>query len=254
MIRNEQNTNGTSAILIALLFLMIMWLVYWAEFIFHFDFYQLGVRPGNVNGLYGVIFMPFIHAKNDIYHIVNNSLPLLFLSMSLFYFYRSIAWIVFVSGWIFSGLLLWLFAAENGSAHIGMSGIIYMLAFFLFFSGVFRKYKPLQAISLFIAFLYGSMIWGLFPLHVKVSWEGHLSGAFVGIVLAFLFRKRGPQRPLYQYEIERNMGIEPPDLEGIYEARLEEYKLQQQQAEQPIVLHYHFIPKVKPHPDEETSR
>jgi membrane associated rhomboid family serine protease len=249
--QEKLNMSGIHAIRVSLFFLIVMWLVYWAEFIFFIDFYQFGVLPGKLSGLKGVFLMPFIHSKNDPFHIINNSLPMLFLSMALFYFYRSIAWAVLLFGWISSGLLLWFFAEQNGSSHIGMSGIIYMLAFFLFFSGVFRKYKPLQAISLFIAFLYGSMVWGLFPLQVKVSWEGHLSGAFVGIILAVLYRKRGPQRPKYQYEIERELGIEPPDLEGIFEARLAELE-SQQQVEQPVVQ-YHFIPKVKSRPDEEKT-
>jgi membrane associated rhomboid family serine protease len=55
-----------------------------------------------------------------------------------------------------------------------MSGIVYALAGFLFVSGVLRNYLPLQAISLFVAFVYGSMIWGIFPTETHVSWEGHL--------------------------------------------------------------------------------
>jgi hypothetical protein len=97
-----------------------------------------------------------------------------------------------------------------------MSGVIYSLAAFLFTSGVLRKYLPLQALSLFIVFIYGSMIWGIFPTEQHVSWEGHLSGMLVGIFLAFYYRKLGPQRPKYQFEIEKELGIEPPDLEGQY--------------------------------------
>jgi hypothetical protein len=63
-------------------------------------------------------------------------------------------------------------------------------------------------------FLYGSLIWGVFPTQPRVSWQGHLSGLIVGIILAFIYRKQGPQRPKYQYEIEKELGIEPPDFEG----------------------------------------
>jgi hypothetical protein len=116
----------------------------------------------------------------------------------------------------------------------------------LFTSGVLRKYLPLQALSLFIVFLYGSMIWGIFPTKERISWEGHLSGMIVGVVLAFIYRARGPQRPKYQYEIEKELGIEPPDLEGMYleklrlqeeEARLREEALRNVSSE----IHVHYI-------------
>jgi membrane associated rhomboid family serine protease len=143
--------------------------------------------------------------------------------------------------WFVTGILLWIFANNNGAYHIGMSGVIYSLAAFLFTSGVLRKYLPLQALSLFIVFIYGSMIWGIFPTEQHVSWEGHLSGMLVGIFLAFYYRKLGPQRPKYQYEIEKELGIEPPDLEGQYweQVRLaeEQQKLKEEQ-EKSIRINY----------------
>lgn len=71
------------------------------------------------------------------------------------------------------------------------------------------------------------MIWGIFPTKERISWEGHLSGMIVGVALAFIYRARGPQRPKYQYEIEKELGIEPPDLEGMY---LEKLRLQEEEA------------------------
>jgi hypothetical protein len=72
------------------------------------------------------------------------------------------------------------------------------------------------------------MIWGIFPTKERISWEGHLSGMIVGVFLAFYYRKLGPQRPKYQYEIEKELGIEPPDLEGIY---LEKLRLQEEEEQ-----------------------
>ena len=210
----------------ALCVLALMWLFYWADFLFIYDFHQLGVVPKRVSGLLGIFFMPWIHAHSDVKHILNNSVPAFLLVTLLFYSYKEIALKVFLLSWFLTGALLWVFGANNGAHHIGMSGVIYSLAAFLFTSGVLRKYLPLQALSLFIIFLYGSMIWGIFPTKERISWEGHLSGMIVGVVLAFLFRARGPQRPKYQYEIEKELGIEPPDLEGMY---LERLRLQEEE-------------------------
>jgi hypothetical protein len=142
---------------------------------------------------------------------------------------------------------LWVFAQDFGRYHIGMSGVIYFLAAFLFTSGVIRKYLPLQALSLFIVFLYGSMVWGIFPMQEKVSWEGHFSGMLVGLVMAFFHRQKGPQRPKYQYEIEKEMGIEPPDLEGMYNQRLLEIEEEQRKTRESISeIVYHYKPNDTP--------
>ena len=225
----------------ALIVMIIMWLAYWSDYLFVYDFHKLGVLPKSTNGLKGIFFMPWIHSHEDIRHLLNNSIPTFLLLTLLFYSYREIALRVFLFSWFVTGILLWIFANNNGAYHIGMSGVIYSLAAFLFTSGVLRKYLPLQALSLFIVFIYGSMIWGIFPAEQHVSWEGHLSGMLVGIFLAFYYRKLGPQRPKYQYEIEKELGIEPPDLEGQYweQVRLaeEQQKLREEQ-EKSIRINY----------------
>ena len=232
----------------ALFVMIIMWLVYWSDYLFVYDFHKLGVMPKTSDGLKGIFFMPWIHSHGDIRHLLNNSIPTFLLLTLLFYSYREIALRVFLFSWFVTGILLWVFANNNGAYHIGMSGVIYSLAAFLFTSGVLRKYLPLQALSLFIVFIYGSMIWGIFPTEQHVSWEGHLSGMLVGIFLAFYYRKLGPQRPKYQYEIEKELGIEPPDLEGQYWEQVhlaeEQQKLKEEQ-EKSIRINYEIKKSAK---------
>ena len=214
----------------ALVVLILMWLVYWADYIFPTDFQRYGLVALDQKGLRGIVLMPWIHAHSDIKHILNNSLPTFLLLGLLFYSYKTVAWRVFLLSWLVTGALLWLIGGSNGAVHIGMSGVIYALAGFLFASGVLRGYLPLQALSLFIIFLYGSMIWGVFPTQPRVSWQGHLSGLIVGVVLAFIYRKQGPQRPKYQYEIEKELGIEPPDFEGDLKRAIEAERLAELEA------------------------
>lgn len=248
-----------------------MWLVFWADHLFPLaHFYQYGVHPGDPNSLIGIITMPFIHSKNGYEHIVNNSIPIAILAGALVYYYRSIAFRVFMISWIATGAGVWLFATDTNSYHIGMSGLIYAFAAFLFVSGLFRKYLPLQAISLFVTFVYGSLIWGIFPTSSHISWEGHLSGLVTGTILAIVYRKLGPQRPKYQYEIEKDLGIEPPDLEGQWRerVRLERERIAQIEAmqralqeeasnetprEQPKII-YHFKPRNPKPPDDTTPQ
>lgn len=240
------------AIIYPAILLIVMWMVFWADHLFpDSHFYKLGVIPKDVGTLGGIFFMPLLHAKNEIGHIINNSVPTAILLGALVYYYREIALRVFVFSWLFTGIGLWVFAENTSSYHIGMSGIVYALAGFLFTSGALRRYLPLQGISLFVAFVYGSMIWGVFPIEPHVSWEGHLAGMISGVALAFVYRKRGPQAPKYRYEIEREMGIEPPDLEGIYNERVRIAELEREESErmangQEII--YHYVPTEKPAP------
>jgi membrane associated rhomboid family serine protease len=69
-----------------------------------------------------------------------------------------------------------------------------------------------------VAFLYGSMIWGIFPEFFpkeNISWEGHLGGLVSGLILTFYFRKSGPQRKKYSWDFEEE-DEEPDDGEKPY--------------------------------------
>lgn len=68
-------------------------------------------------------------------------------------------------------------------------------------------------VSLVVIFYYGSLVWYLFPVDTKISWEGHASGFVVGLLLAIIYRKRGPQRKVYQYELDPEL---PDDDENAY--------------------------------------
>jgi membrane associated rhomboid family serine protease len=208
---NQFNSIKTEVFGYPILLLILMWTVFFADNQLGLDLYQWGVHPRETDGLKGILFMPLIHSQRDINHLFNNSLPTFVLLASLIYFYRKLAFRVVFWIWLGTGLLTWLGARE--SYHIGMSGVIYGLAGFLFVSGAIRKYRPLMGVSLFVTFLYGSLIWGIFPMQTHVSWEGHLFGLCMGILLAFVYRRQGPQSPKFRYEIEKELGIEPEDLE-----------------------------------------
>ena len=163
---------------------------------------QWGIMPRELSGLKGILFSPFIHSSLS--HVWSNTLPLLILTWFLFYFYSKIAFRAFLYMWLMSGLLTW--GIGRGVYHVGTSGLVFALLFFLFFSGLLRKYIPLVAVSLVVAFIYGSTIWSIFPfaewIDATISWEGHLSGAISGFLLAIIYREQGPQKPLPFWEEE----------------------------------------------------
>jgi membrane associated rhomboid family serine protease len=183
-------------IIIPGIFVFFMWLVKIIEVLFGIDLSEFGIYPLSARGLPGIVLSPFIHA--DFNHLINNSLPFFFLSIALFYFYSEVALKVFIWTFFLTGLLVWIAGGE--AWHIGASGLVYGLASFLFFSGIIRRYFRLIALSLLIVFMYGSMIWGIFPgIYKNVSWESHMLGFFSGVVLSVLYRKEGPQRPVYEW-------------------------------------------------------
>ena len=178
------------------IFIFFMWLVKIIEALFQIDLSDFGIYPRETEGLAGILFSPFIHS--DFKHLFNNSLPLFFLSMSLFYFYSEIALKVFTLTFFITGILVWVGGRE--AWHIGASGLVYGLASFLFFSGIIRRHFRLIALSLLIVFLYGSMVWGLFPgIYENVSWESHMLGFFSGILLTVWYRNEGPQQETYDW-------------------------------------------------------
>ncbi|MGB1307056.1 MAG: rhomboid family intramembrane serine protease [Flavobacteriales bacterium] len=187
-----------SIFILPALFILVLFVVEWIEHTYGMRFAKYGVLPRTLEGLKGVLLSPFIHS--DWKHLTNNALPLFVLTATLGFFYKGIAKEVFLWSWLMSGL--WLWAIGRPSFHIGASGLLYALASFLFFSGFIRKHTKLMSISMFVVFLYGGMVWGIFPMKKHISWEGHLAGALAGLILAYWFKDNGPPKQVYQYEID----------------------------------------------------
>ena len=198
----EEQKRILRSLVIPGIFVLIMWLVKIFEIIFNTDLEVLGLVPLSWRGLPGILFAPLLHANFS--HLSANTLPFFFLGGLLFYFYRSIAWKIFWLIWLTTGLWVWVFA-RGDSVHVGASGVVYGLASFLFLSGILRRESKLMAITLLIAFLYGGLVWGIFPQlfpHQPISWESHLMGLLAGAVLAFYYRNSGPRRKIYEWENE----------------------------------------------------
>ncbi len=202
------------SLIIPVILVVVMLLIKVIEVLFGVDFSNLGIYPRTLKGIPGIFVSPLVH--NDFTHLFNNALPLLLLSVALFYFYSEVALRVFSVSYLLTGLLVWLWGRT--AWHIGASGLIYGLASFLFFSGLIRRYFRLIALSLLVVFLYGEMVWGLFPgIYKEISWESHMLGFISGILLAIWYRKEGPQRPVYEW-----MDKDVEEVEEIEEVEEEE--------------------------------
>ena len=168
----------------ALFIVLVFWIIKWVEYLFDLQFYTLGIYPRTVEGLLGVLTSPFVHG--DFGHLIANSVPMLILGTLLFFFYGKRGIGIFVLLWLTSGILTWIIGRE--SWHIGASSVIYALAFFLVFGGLFSKSIKLILVSVIVAVAYSGLIFGLFPVNGQISWEGHFAGAFTGFFWAYIFR------------------------------------------------------------------
>ncbi len=190
-----------SAFIFPSIFVAVLWIIFYISKHISYDLALLGIRPLDVKGLIGVICAPLIHLNFD--HIFNNSTSLLVLGFGLFFLYERKAYSIFFFIYLVSGFWGWFFA--RGGYHIGASGIIYGLFFFLIVSAFLKREKKTIAFSLIISFLYGALVWGFFPIffpNVNISWEIHLTGAVAGVTAAFYYKKEGPQKPQSPFEDE----------------------------------------------------
>ncbi|MEP7265787.1 MAG: rhomboid family intramembrane serine protease [Bacteroidota bacterium] len=243
---------------IPVFFVMILWIVKIAENVTGTVLTEYGVFPRQIDGLIGVLTMPFIHANYQ--HLISNSIPLIILGSSLIYFYRQSAMKVFLLIYFLHSFWLWLGGRE--SYHIGASGLVYGLASFLFFSGIIRRHIQLMAISMLVVFLYGGMIWGIFPLFIGVSWEAHLAGSLAGVLCAWVYRKEGLQKPVYEWEDDDTIP-EEVYMEVVRDEQTEEgntdnanpgEKNKPPVAGMPVIVQYNFKPTEANKPPAENDK
>jgi membrane associated rhomboid family serine protease len=163
---------------------LLMWLVFFlGKFGWDLSF---GIIPREPFGLIGIFTAPLVHS--GVAHLISNTFPLLFLGTVLYFFYERIGTIVFIRGYFWTNILVWLFAHRVN--HIGASGLVYALAFFLIFYGIFKRDFTSLLISIVVCLLYGGIFYGIFPGNPIVSWESHFAGALVGISTAVTFSSK----------------------------------------------------------------
>ncbi len=194
---NSESKKLFSALLIPALFVILIVNVKLIEVFFHLNFASLGVYPRTITGLRGILFAPLIHGSFN--HLLSNSIPLLLLGWATAYFYPVSSNKVFTIIYFVPSILVWLFARQ--AFHIGASGIVYGLGSFLFFSGVVRRDVRAIVVSLLVVFLYGGLVWGIFPLEPQVSFESHFFGLLTGFLLAFVFKNKDKYKR-YDWEDE----------------------------------------------------
>lgn len=218
-----------------LFFVLLLWYIFWVQVEFYPSIKSLGISPLTLMGLKGILFSPFIHS--NIQHLYNNSIPLFVLMAFLFYFYREIAWKIILYGILLSGFITWCIGRPGN--HVGASGLIYVLVSFIFFKGIFAKYYRLVALSLLIVFLYGGLIWYVFPVKPGMSWEGHLAGLITGFLFSLIFRKSIAKPEIYvwqqpDYNEDNDPFLRHFDKDGNFIEKIEETQIDEDKSDNKI--------------------
>jgi membrane associated rhomboid family serine protease len=201
------NTRLKHSLLGVVLFVALLWIIELADRSLGLGLYRLGVYPGEQRGLWGILFAPLIHGSWN--HLASNSFALLLLGVALLYGYPRAAKPVLALVYIGSGTGVWLFARH--SYHLGASGLTHGIMFFIFTTGILRGDRLSIALSMIVFFLFGGMVWSIFPQEPGVSYESHFFGALCGILAAFLFRNQDPLPEVKTYDWENETTDEEDD-------------------------------------------
>ena len=128
--------------------------------------------------------MPFLHGS--LTHAAANTVPLAVLGGLLAATAGPVALTSSALIVLLSGVAVWLFGGAG--VHVGASGLIFGWFGFLVARGAVEKRPGPMLVSVAVALVYGTMIFGVLPGQPGVSWESHLFGALAGAVAAFVLR------------------------------------------------------------------
>jgi membrane associated rhomboid family serine protease len=194
--RSEQaRANFRLAVKLSLGFVAFLWLI---ELLgWGLELERFGIRPREWMGLTGILAAPLLHAGFE--HLLANSIPLVVLGTTMLHLYPTAAFRVLPAVYLGPGIAVWLFGQDG--VHVGASGLVYGLVSYIFVAGLIRRDRRAIAASLLVAFMYGTLTWGVLPIRHGVSWETHLAAALIGVAMAIALRHADvPPRVQYEWE------------------------------------------------------
>ena len=198
---------------IPILFVFAIWFVKGYELISENSLLELAIHPWNTEKILNILTFPLIHA--DFSHLLNNTYPIIILGGIISSVYKEISNRVFLLSYVLSGMVFW--GLGDLTPVIGASGVVYALGSFILVSGFIKKQPRLAMLSFLIIFLNFFNLWGIIEIEKdNISQTAHLSGVIAGLIIAFIYRKKGPQAKIYNYELEEELERKVMDINYIY--------------------------------------
>ncbi|AHI23490.1 rhomboid family protein [Corynebacterium vitaeruminis DSM 20294] len=183
--RDGTVVNGPSArvgtgIGLAFGYVATIWMVHIINFgVFGGALNAFGVHPLDLASLWHIFTSPLLHGSWA--HLWANTVPGAIFCFLIGLSGARVFWEVTAISCVLGGLGTWFFGGV-GTTHIGASGLIYGWLAYLIIRGIFNRSLVQVVLGVVLAFVYGGLVWGVFPVEAGVSWQGHLFGAIGGIV------------------------------------------------------------------------
>lgn len=191
----RERPRWQGAVLLSGGFVALLWLLEGIDTLLMGRLDRLGVRPGDSDGLTGVLFAPLLHS--GFAHLASNTGPLLVLGFLLALNGLTRWVVVTLTIWLVAGVGTWL-TGGWGTVHIGASGLLFGWLVYLIIRGFVSRHPWHIVLGVVIFLGYGSILWGVLPGTPGISWQGHLFGAVGGALAAWWFDKP-VRRESYRY-------------------------------------------------------
>ncbi|HJQ43053.1 MAG TPA: rhomboid family intramembrane serine protease [Jatrophihabitantaceae bacterium] len=181
--------SWTGALIIMCVVGALVWIVQAVNASDDYGLDRFGVKPREIDGLWGLLTMPFLHASYS--HLLSNTIPLVL-----------IGWVLLLSGlrtWatvtalvvVLGGALTWLIGPSH-SVIVGASGMIFGWLGYLLARAYFSRKLRWIIVAVLVLIFFGTLLFGLFPnINSDVSWQAHVSGFAAGVGVGALLHPRG---------------------------------------------------------------
>ena len=173
----------------------LLWVVQIANAADDYGLDRFGLKPRELDGLWGVVTQPFLHGSYQ--HLLSNTFPFLLIGWVLLRSDRRLWLIVTGIVVIAGGLATWL-VGPSGTVILGASGLVFGWLGYLLARAWFARRVVWIIEAVVVLFFFGTLLYGLFPtVHAHVSWQSHVCGFAAGAVTGAVLhpRRNGRQRP-----------------------------------------------------------
>jgi len=183
--------SWTGALVLMAGFAGVLWVVQVLNAVDNYRLDRFGVKPRELDGLWGVVTMPFLHSSYG--HLLSNTIPVVLIGWVLMLAGLS-TWTM-VTGLVVAGggLLTWL-VAPGDTVIVGASGMVFGWLGYLLARAYFSRRLRWIVVAVLVLIFFGTLLFGLFPtINSDVSWQAHICGFAAGVGAGALLHPRGEE-------------------------------------------------------------